>query len=198
MPVKVMPAPKGAEEVLRRGIVELAAADALEPSVQSVEGLESPVRVFVLDASALKREAPLQQARQVAWRYTLLDRRGEAIGFAELTTGTPGARRGSLALAQVGGGEAARSARTAMKSAEKLPAARGADYEARLLRFPAAYLTAVWLAPAVDTGHDWLVPVRPAPDGVEPNRAYSASDLLARVRPTVEKQLALKVSRRQA
>jgi hypothetical protein len=194
MPLKVMRAPKGADEALQRGIMELAAADALDADLRSVARLEPPLRVFVLDASALKMERPLDEARQVAWRYTLLDADGKPIGFAELVAGP----KGRLSLAQVGGAEGARSARDALTAAETSPLARVANCEARLLRLPAAYLTAVWLAPASEKGEDVLVPVAPAPDGVEPHQSYTVADLMKAVKPTVDQQLGLKVSRQRA
>lgn len=194
MPLKVMRAPAGADEALQRGIMELAAADALEADLRSVARLEPPLRVFVLDAPALKGDRPLDEARAVAWRYTLLDDGGKPIGFAELVADA----KGRLSLAQVGGAEGARSAREALTAAAESKLARTADCEARLLRFPAAYLTAVWLAPASAKGEDALIPVAPAPDGVEPHRSYTAAELLKAVKPTVDKQLGLKVSRQRA
>jgi hypothetical protein len=194
MAIKVMRAPDGAEEALRRGIMEMAAVDALDAGVRQVAGIESPMRVFALAASALKKDKPLGEAKHVAWRYTLLDERREPIGFAELMIGV----RGSLRLAQVGGASAARSTHEALEAAEKSIVARTSTCEARLLRFPIAYLTAIWLVPATGKGEDSLVPVGPTPDGVQRHRSYTAVALFKAVKETVDKQLQIKVSRRRA
>ena len=151
MPLKVMRPPKNAEAILRRGVAELVASNALDDALRNVEHLESPLRVFVLDASALKGRRPLDRAYQVAWRYTLLDGRGDKQ-----------------------------------------------QYEARLLRFPIAYLTTLWLAPTVVGEDGTLIPVAPAPDGIESNRNYVPAELLSHLRSAVEKQLYHKVSRNHA
>jgi hypothetical protein len=194
MALKAMRAPDGADEALRRGILEMAAAGALEKDLASVAATESPLRVFTLPATALGSNAPLKEAQHAAWRYTLLDQRNEPIAFAEVAVG----ERGALRLAQVGGAAAARAAHDALAAAENSALARSSSCEARLLRFPTAYLTAIWLATGSDDDRDVLVPVAPAPDGVERHRAYGVAALIDAVKPTVDKQLGLKVSRTRA
>lgn len=194
MALKVMRAPEGADEALRRGILEMAAAGALEKDLGNVAATESPLRVFTLPATALEKNAPLDDAVHAAWRYTLLGDRSEPIGFAEVAV----TERGALRLAQVGGAAAARAAHDALAAAEKSAVARSSSCEARLLRFPVAYLTAIWLATGSDTEQDVLVPVAPAPDGVERHKAYKVAALMKAVKPTVEKQLRLTVTRQRA
>jgi hypothetical protein len=88
-------------------------------------------------------------------------------------------------LASQGGGEQfshfnsgpfVASTATALEAAEGLVEIRDGSYEMRLLHVPALYTMALWLH---GDGNDVLVPLAPSPDGVEPNRAYPADELLA-------------------
>jgi hypothetical protein len=64
-----------------------------------------------------------------------------------------------------------------------------ASYEARLLRFSAIYLVAIWLKPEAPAG-DLLYPLAPAPDPIQAERLYGVGEFLGSARSLAETRTA--------
>lgn len=133
----------------------------------------APHQVFNLGLDDLASAAgALGSTRATGWRY-LLRQDGRVVASAETVTG-PG---GGAQFSHFNSGPFVASTASAIEVAEGLDQTRDAAYELRLLHVPALYTMALWLHGAGDD--DVLIPLAPAADGVEADRAYPAGELLA-------------------
>jgi hypothetical protein len=124
--------------------------------------LTAPHRVYVLDFDALPARQ-LSRARFAGWRYLLMA--GDTIvGSAEAI----GAER----AVSVSGGRFPQATADAIQVLERLPEVQTGDFELRLLRLNALYLTAVWVVGETQI----VIPLNPAPSWLEAGRSYNESD----------------------
>ncbi len=132
-----------------------------------------PHPVFNLGLSDLRSsERALGASRATGWRF-LLRQHDDVVASAE----TVATRGGDAQFSHFNRGPFVASTAAALERVEGLAGARDESYELRLLHVPALYTMAVWLHD--DGDNDILVPIAPTPDGIEPNRAYPADELLA-------------------
>lgn len=78
--------------------------------------------------------------------------------------------------------------RRALESAEGLEAVAKVDYEVRVLRVPGLSILALWLFALSDT--NLILPIRPTPEELVPERPYKSSDFFVAIRPSAVSRLA--------
>ena len=179
MPVTHGDPPPGSAEAVQEALRRFAGVpDAHRNALRGTQPAELdpslPHPVFNLGLSDLTRRAGggLGAARLTGWRY-LLRSQQQVVASAE--TVSAGGGREEFSHFNQGpfvGGTAA-----ALEAAQAIPETQDRSYELRLLHVPALYAMALWLH-ADDGGDDVLIPIQPAPPGIEANRPYPAQELL--------------------
>lgn len=172
------PPPRGVE-ILRQGLESLLSTPTAElqarrpaSSDESGPGLEtiSPHVVYFVGLNDLAEGRMLAAARPTSWRYMLLD--GDNVhSAAELAIDA-----GEVGwFSHVDGGPFVASTVRGVAFAERLEVQEKADYELRLLSIPSVYLVALWLHGT----DDYLIPLDPAPGGLQPERAYTEPQIIS-------------------
>lgn len=131
----------------------------------------SPHAVFNLGLSDLTAGRALASAQSTGWRF-LLRQGDQIVASAETVANTAGGAQ----FSHFNSGPFVESTATAIATAAGLAQTKDMQYEQRLLHIPALYTMALWLHSNGD--NDLLIPLAPTPDGIEPNRAYPAEELL--------------------
>jgi hypothetical protein len=177
-------APKTGREVVSRTVGEIFTSQApgsaglMRSSRLEELSVADPHQSYFVPLTALTEGKLLKSATAAAWRY-LVVQGANAVADVELgLTKTLTARPQFLALNE---GPFAQGTVAALHVAEKLPQTQQRDYELRFLTVPAVYLAALWLHSASD---DVLIPLAPAPDGLEADRPYSEAQVLEALRPS--------------
>ncbi|MET0966741.1 MAG: hypothetical protein ABWZ02_10110 [Nakamurella sp.] len=129
----------------------------------------SALPTYVLGLDALGRAYPLDSARAIGWRY-LLEDGGQAVAAAETVRSDEGGHR----FASFNKGPFVSATVAAMHAAQLH--ATGQDLEVRFLTVPAIALRALWLHPTTPASPT-LIPLAPAPSGVEAFHPYPAAEL---------------------
>jgi hypothetical protein len=154
-----------AEDTSFRGAgIRASNADSLD--------LTSAHEVFNLGLDDLVRDAGLAAAQAVGWRYLVSE--GDAVIASAETSRGDGQK--DQVFAQYNQGPFAAATADVLATVRASDQVRDADVEARVLRIPALHFMAVWLLAA---GGDTLVPLAPAPPGIEAGRSYPVKELLA-------------------
>jgi hypothetical protein len=166
-------------ETIRDGVARLARRPEYRSRAIGAAGPETldiaaPHDVYTLGLDALAAGSGLEAAEPVA-RRVLLMRAEEAVATAELAD--PDAGEGLSATE----GPFTASTASTIAAVESWPQVAGGDYELRLLRLPALYLMALWLKDR-SGNDDLLVPLDPAPTGLEAGRRYEEGELLRELR----------------
>jgi hypothetical protein len=171
-------------EAIRAGVARLAARpEYRERALRGAEGVDvaAPHDVYTVGLAALAAGGGLEAAEPVG-RRVLLMRAADAVGTAELDD-PDGA--GGLSANE---GPFAEATASAIARVESWPEVADGDYELRVLRLPALYLMALWLKD--ESGErDLIVPLDPAPAGIEAGRGYDADELLAELRERARSRL---------
>lgn len=161
-----------AEEGLRR-MSESGAASSRELRRTPTERLRltRPQPIYVLGLDNLRAGRGLQAAQLTGWRYLVQAddaRTPRPLALARTTVSPDGAHQ----FSSLNYGPFVAGTADAIRAAEQM---RLADSDVRVLEVPALYLVALWL----DHGQEsTLVPIAPAPPGIEPHHAYAAQELL--------------------
>lgn len=129
-----------------------------------------PHRMFEIDLADLAEGRGLETARPVGWRWLVHDGAHTvgAVEVADSGTGHP--------VARFTEGPFTTCTDAAVATVRTLPQIERGYYELRLLHIPGLYTVALWLADLVGW-QDLLVPLAPAPPGVQPLRPYPAEEL---------------------
>jgi hypothetical protein len=171
-------------ETIRAGVARLAARpEYRDRGLGRAEGLDvaAPHDVYTVGLDALAAGGGLEAAEPVG-RRVLLMRGADPVATAELDD-----PEGAGGLSANEGPFAEATAR-AISRVESWPEVADGDYELRVLRLPALYLMALWLKD--ESGdRDLVVPLDPAPAGIEAGRGYDADELLAELRERARSRL---------
>jgi hypothetical protein len=182
MPLKhAQPSPSVADAVRSRlnRLSGAAAEDlnALAGSAPAELSMEAPHEVYTLGLDQLASGSGLASARAGGWRY-LLQQGNQTVASAQTTVDATGAPKFAL----FNSGPFVQSTADALGRAEQVPGGGGGEpLEPRLLHVPALNAMALWLHGGDHTA-DVVIPLKPAPPPVEPDRQYSVDDYLAALR----------------
>jgi hypothetical protein len=188
MPLHVRNPPQRASEILNEGLESLLSTpnsslrtwhEAGDPHATQLDAA-SPHLVYFVGLNDLVEGRILSAAQPTSWRYILLDQEnvhaaaevaidaaGEVVGFSHLD-------RGPFVESTIAG----------IDFAERLEASLGVDYELRLLSAPSVYFVGLWLHGA----DDLLVPLAPAPRGLEPEHAYTEDEMVIALTELIEQR----------
>ena len=133
-----------------------------------------PHDVYTLGLDAIADGKGLGSAEPVGRRVLVMEG-ARAVAAAELAD-----PEGGEGFSATEGPYTETTAR-AVQEVEGWPVVAGGEYDLRLLRLPALYLMALWLSDR-DGDADLLVPLDPAPTGIEAGRGYPADELLGALR----------------
>lgn len=153
--------PPAAFDALRQGVGEISSFDPGIPGL--APGV--PHQTFHLDLEAVSQG--IAGSEPVGWRYFLAGTSTEATVAAEVLT-----RDQVIAFAGLNRGPFVVQMVDVMRKAN----VQG-DFEARLLRVPALYVVAVWLAG--DGGADVFLPLQPSNPVLQPGRVYRRQEFEA-------------------
>lgn len=146
-----------------------AEADDADPDVPGPTAV-CPHRMFEIDLADLAAGRGVEAARPVGWRW-LIHERGRTVGAVEVAEPV-----GGPPLARFTEGPFTTGTDAAVATVRSLPHVERGYYELRLLHIPGLYTVALWLADLAGW-QDLLVPLAPAPPGVQPLRPYPAAEL---------------------
>jgi len=179
MPLREPDPPQASVTAINEAIRAMGAQRAfssealLEARPEEVQ-LGRPQEVYVLGLDDLRDERRLRDARPSGWRH-LVSVGGIPIALAE----TVMAPDGKHAFAHLNYGPFVAGTVEALSVAQREAAEKQADV--RVLYVPALYVQALWLHTEGED-EDTLVPIVPAPPGIEVDHGYPESALLAELR----------------
>jgi len=136
--------------------------------------VSQPHRVFSATLEDVMADRLLANARETTTRFFLVRDADEPFATAEV--------RGAE-FDHLNEGPFVLGTARAMVAAEQLDASTQRDYEMRLLRIPALYTVAVWLASPAD---NILIPAAPAPEPLIADRPYDERAFTDALRPLAE------------
>jgi hypothetical protein len=140
----------------------------------------APHKVYFVGLSDLVEGRLLSAAKVKGWRYLIFNQDRPVVA-AELQTGGEGVR-----FSNINRGPFVESAVEAVTFAESLEIVHKEDFELRTLEISPLYFVSLWL----HGSQDLLIPLKPAPDEIEPLRVYEETELLERLRGLAERHLA--------
>jgi hypothetical protein len=173
--VKVPQPPAESVEVLSQELANLASGGHVGARLLGRADPEQvsatlPQQVFRLNVDDLKSRRGLDAARPTGWRF--LVEVGEKVVAAAQTKTVEGGRQ---AFAHLNEGPFVAGTLRALSAVDRLDDAGDGEAEVRLLQVPALYFVGLWLHGA---NGDMVVPVAPAPPGLEADRPYPAEEIL--------------------
>jgi hypothetical protein len=187
MPLHFDIGPQDGPAMVRAGLQRLSTrANQINLDSAGVTALDvgTPHAVYDLHADEIANGGGLETAHATGYRY-LVTRAGAAIAAGEVHQDAAG--KPSL-LANLNYGPYVAATAQALANVAASDQVRAGVYEARLLRFSAIYLVAVWLKPASGSG-DIIVPLAPAPSAVQVGRDYTAEEFLTAIRPLAQQRM---------
>jgi hypothetical protein len=185
VPLQFAPESKSSTDVVRAGLARmLQRKNELGLASDALGALEvvTPHSVYDLRADEIANGGGLETAHASGTRYLVTDA-GGPLAAAEVQSDTSG----QPLLANLNYGPYVVATATAFASLNTSAAVGQGSYEARLLRFSAIYLVAIWLK-AQGSGNDLIYVVAPVPDGLQAEKPYSVDEFLAAIRPLAKKR----------
>jgi hypothetical protein len=190
MPIHFAAEPNNGSALVQKGLNKLST----RPSPLSGRSLDfaalkiqPPQAVYDLRADAVAAGGGLASATKTGFRY-LVQGGGANVAAAEVLTDANGTAN---LLANINYGVFVEATAHALRQAATLAPVVAGSYEARLLRFSAIGLVALWLKPDAGGG-DIIYPLAPAPAGLQAEQPYSEGDLLKAILPLAQKRAAKK------
>jgi hypothetical protein len=189
MPIRFAPDPPNGTETVRAGLDRMALRQNKPPALQAVDlntvTLQPPHAIYDIYAADIAEGGGLETARATGFRYTVAAN-GRPIAAAEVHTDATG--RATL-LANLNYGPFVDSTAKGLAQVAALDAVSRANYEARVLRFSAIGLMAIWLK--ADAGSaDIIYPLAPAPPMLTASQSYTPEAFLNAIRPLAQKRAA--------
>jgi hypothetical protein len=149
---------------------------ALSKAAGPLQAVE-PLQVFTLGLDDLLAKKDLQAAKSTGWLFLVHDGNQTLASAEAVPTGTGDEQ----VLSALNEGRAVGSTAEAIRTVRGLPEVSKDDFELRLLRVPALYVTALWLHKTAGTG-DLVVPLAPSPVDAQIGKAAPASQLIDELR----------------
>jgi len=187
MPLNYDIGPQDGPMVVRSGLQRLATRKNqpnLDIADMAAVSVGAPHAIYDFRADEIARGGGFETARATGFRYLVI-KAGAPIAAAEVHLG--GAGKPSLLTSLNYGPYVAATAGTLANLAGSEETKTNV-YEVRFLRFSAIYVAALWLKSATG-GADIIVPLAPAPRGLEAGKHYSAEDFLAAIRPLAQQRV---------
>jgi hypothetical protein len=186
MPIHSVAEPANGSTLVRSSLEKVTT----RPSPLSGRGVElktlqisEPHAVYDLRADEVAAGKGLASARRTGFRY-LVSGGGAHVAAAEVLADESGAAQ---LVANINYGPFVEATAKGLTQAAALPATASGSYEARLLRFSAIGLMALWLKPDAG-GADILYPLAPAPVGLQAERPYAENEFFGAIRPLAERR----------
>lgn len=154
-------------------------ASAIAESASAELTTAGPHQVYFVTLSDLAEGRLLSAAKLKGWRYLIFEQEQPVVA-AELRTGET-----ELSFSNVNRGPFVAGTVEGVTFAESLDVVHEEDFELRALEISAIYLVALWL----HGKQDLLIPLRPAPEQLEPLTVYREEEVIERLRAVAEKHL---------
>ena len=190
MPLEISKPPRAAEKAVHSMLGRLIAADPdLVPALQSASlrslAVSTPHRVAILGLDRIDNGDSLRSAAQKkGWRF--LVHNGKKV---VATINTSLGRKGKHQFGHITVGPFVVGTERAIRLSERLEPVKSGRFELLLLQAPAIHVVALWLR-NLENDADLIVPIKPAPKPLRPNRAVLPPKFMA-----VVAKLALQVQR---
>lgn len=186
MPLHYDIGPQDGPAVVRSGLQRLANRNNqpnLDSKAMATITVATPHAVYDLRADEIANGGGLETAHLTGFRY-LVTKAGAPFAAAEVH----GGRGQALLLANLNYGPYVAATAGALADLARSNEAQQNVYEVRFLRFSAIYVAAIWLKSAAG-GADVIVPLAPAPRGLEAGMHYSAENFLTAIRPLAQQRV---------
>ena len=196
MPLYIVDPPIQAFEVVRSKLADLASLAAFRtPGLRRADpaaiALSTPHRTALLPLDRIKGARDLRSvAERKGWRFLLHDG-DRVVAAVEAQAATPPAGKGRRAarsapereigghrFGQVNEGPFTTATETAIRRAESLDQVKKGRFAPSFLLAPAVYVAALWLEDQDGTA-DLVIPLAPAPSGLQPFEPMPAREFLA-------------------
>ena len=189
MPIRFAAAPPNGTETVRAGLDRMALRENKPPALRAVDlnavTLDPPHAIYDLHAEEIASGGGLETANATGFRY-LVAANGGSIAAAEVLTDANGK---AALLANLNYGPFVEATAKGFAQVASLDAVSRGNYEARVLRFSAIGLMAIWLK-ADAGGADIIYPLAPAPPMLTANQSYTAEAFLNAIHPLAQKRAA--------
>ncbi len=193
MAIRYATEPQNGSEIVRAGLDRMASRENKPPSLRGINfsalTVAPPHEIYDLHADEIARGGGLETAHATGFRYHVAAS-GGSVTAAEVHTDASG--KASL-LANLNYGPFVESTAQGFSQVAALDAVRTGSYEARVLRFSAIGLMAIWLK-SDPGGADIIYPLAPAPSMLKADQPYTVEAFLSAIRPLAEKRAATTVS----
>jgi hypothetical protein len=194
MPLRYIPDPPNGAALVHAGLNRLAARGPTGPlKLRATDfttlALKPPHAVYDLHADEIAQGGGLRTAHLTGVRY-LVHSAGVHAAAAEVHLDADG---NAALLANTNYGQFVAASALALDHLAALDVVRNGSFEARLLRFSAIALLAIWLK-SDPGGADIIYPIAPAPDPLQAGRTYSEADFLKAILPLAQKRAAARGS----
>jgi hypothetical protein len=186
MPIHYAPPPKNGTTLVQEGLTRLSGRTSpLSQRAVDFNSLQigQPHAIYDLRADQVAGGGGLSAANATGFRY-LVTGGGANLAAAEVQADKAGT---ATLLANINYGPFVDATAQAWTQAAKLGPVSAGSYEGRVLRFSAIGLMALWLK-SDSGGGDLIVPIAPAPAGLEAGKAYSEADFLKTIKPLAQQR----------
>jgi hypothetical protein len=189
MALRFAPEPQNGSALVQAGLNRILrrpeAPAAMQAMTLTTTQVTAPHAVYDLDADKVAAGGGLETARATGFRY-LVNTAGNSVAAAEVQVDASGAAQ---VLANVNFGPFVAATSQALAYLSTLSQVASRSYEARLLRFAAIGVMAIWLK-ADEADADIVYPLAPVPDMLQPGKTYAPADFFAAVMLLAKKRAA--------
>src|SRR5581483_7024275 len=171
MPIRFQQPPSVSDEVVRKGLNEVAQTHRFGIAAETIGGaidtsnITSPHIVFSARLDNLRDGKGVESAQPESWRYF--------VGSRSAEVGIGGGRQNNFL--GVNTGPFNEGMQRTLQSVESDPRVQAEDFECRLLRVNALSLAALWLKNK-GKGDDLIIPLGPAPAPFVAEKIYGRTE----------------------
>jgi hypothetical protein len=187
MPLRFVSEPRDGSKLVRDALQRQATRKsplALHAADATALALRTPHAVYDLRADEVAAGKGLESAHATSIRYLVQDASG-AVAAAEVHTDDAGS---ATLVANLNYGQFVQASAKALDRLEQAEQARNGSYEARLLRFAALPVVAIWLKSDAPANPDLIYPLSPAPAPLVAETLIAAGDFLKAIIPLAKER----------